>query len=217
MAFKLVVADSSYSVQKLLQLAFSEPDFEIYTYENGQELLRTIDQINPDAILLSLSLPGKDGYEVCRYLKTQEDFKKTSLVLLRGTFETLDPEKIGHLDYDALIQKPFDSEKLVQIVREMIDRKRGPHSFPEEPPEDIPPTGHYVLPEEMVASPVSPSSLGDMGMEEKIRQTVREEILALERELEKRLKSSLAEEIKRRLGKEGREADSETGQDQDEN
>jgi len=207
MAYKLLVADSSPSVQKVVQMAFSEPDFEIYPFEDGQEVLVSIGQINPDAVLLSLSLPSKDGYEVSRYLRSREDFRKTALVLLKNAFEPLDLEKMHSLDYDEIVQKPFDSENLARLVRDIIDKKKGPHSFPEESLlDEIPATSTLPLFEEPGFRPSSSPPLPEEEMEAKIKQVIREEILSMERELEKRLKASLRAEVKDWLEKEIKKA-----------
>jgi DNA-binding response OmpR family regulator len=198
MAYKLVLADSSPSVQKVVRMAFAAPDFEVYTFEDGLEALSQLGEIGPDALLLSLSLPLKDGYEVGRDLVGREDFKKMGLIFLKNAFEPVDPDKIRGLEYDALVQKPFDSERLAVLVRDLIDRKKGPHSYPEESMiEEMPPTGSLPPPEDSNL-PLSPL---DEDSEERIKAVVREEILAMERELEKRLRISLLAELKRWLEK----------------
>jgi DNA-binding response OmpR family regulator len=198
MTYKLVLADSSPSVQKVVRMAFDAPDFEVYTFEDGLEAVNQLGEIGPDALLLSLSLPLKDGYDVGRELAGREDFKRMSLVFLKNAFEPIDPDKIRGLEYDAIVQKPFDSERLALLVKDLIDRKKGPHSYPEESMiEEIPPTGPLPPPEDpdLLLSPL------DEDIEEKIRAVVREEILVMERELEKRLRASLLAEIKGRLEK----------------
>ncbi len=203
MAYKLVVADSSPSVQKIVQMAFSGPDFEVYPLEDGQQVLESIGRINPDAVLLSLALPSKDGYEISHYLRSREDFKKTVLVLLKNAFEPLDAEKMNRLDYDGIVQKPFDSEELARLVRDVIDKKKGPHSLPEESLlEENPAAATLPLFEEPSFQPSSSASRSEDELEEKIKQVMREEILAVERELEKRFKASLRAELKDWLDKE---------------
>jgi DNA-binding response OmpR family regulator len=196
MAYKIIVADGSPSVQRVVQLAFTEPDFEVHAFEDGLEALQAIGQINPDAVLLGISLEKKDGYEVGRYLRSREDFKKTALVLLKNAFEPLDQEKLRGLACDEICQKPFDSEKLARTVREIIDRKKGPHSFPEESLLEENPS-LTVIPlfkePEFVPPPVSSSPERDI--DDKIRRQLQEEVLSVERELEKRLKASLRAEM----------------------
>ena len=203
MPYKVILAEASLSVQKVIQMAFSEPDFEVHTIEDGLQTIDSLARINPDAVLLSLALPSRDGYEVGRYLRSREEFRKAGLVLLKNAFEPVDAGRLRGLDYDEIVQKPFDSERLARLVREIVDRKKTPHSFPEEALiEESSAAG--VLPlfkeEEFIPSPSSSPS-GDE-VEEKVRNMLRDEILSVERELEKRIKASLRAEFKEWLDRE---------------
>ncbi|MDH7513106.1 MAG: response regulator [Clostridiales bacterium] len=201
MAHKIVLVDPSPSVQKVVRMAFAAPDFDVYAFEDGVEAASLLGEIDPDAVLLSLSLPLKDGYDVGRDLAGREDLKKIGLVFLKNAFEPVDADKIRGLEYDAIVQKPFDSKRLALLVRDVIDKKRGPHSFPEESMiEEIPPTA-LLPPSE---DPDMPLASLDEDVEEKIKAVVREEILAVERELEKRLRASLLAELKGWLDKGGK-------------
>jgi DNA-binding response OmpR family regulator len=207
MAYKLVVADSSPSVQKVVQMAFSAPDFEVFPFEDGLEVLGAISRIIPDAVLLCLSLPSKDGYEISRYLRSRDDLRKIALVLLKNAFEPLDQDKLPSLDYDEIVQKPFDSEDLVRLVKDAIDRKKGPHSFPEEAfLDENPAAATLPLFEEPSFHPSASPPLPDEEMDERIKKVMREEILSIERELEKRLRASLRAEMKDWLEKAGKKA-----------
>jgi DNA-binding response OmpR family regulator len=199
MAYKLIVGDASPSVQKIVQMAFPEKDFDLHMFEDGLEVIQSLGSINPDAVLLSLSLPSRDGYEVGRYLRGRENFKKTALILLRNAFEALDLEKLRGLECDEIILKPFDSEKLARTVREIIDRKKGPHSLPEESflDEAAAPAALPLFDEEEFAPPPLTTSEGDL--EEKVRHLLKEEVLSMERELEKRLRATLRAELQRVL------------------
>jgi len=133
MAYRIIVADPSPSVQKTLQLALPEPEFRLFLSEDGADLLESIGGIRPDAILLSLSLPGRDAFEVGRLLRSREDLRRAPLIFLRGTFEALDVSRLAAADYDGIFQKPFDSERLAASVRELIEKKTWPSTLPEEP------------------------------------------------------------------------------------
>jgi DNA-binding response OmpR family regulator len=203
MPHKVILAETSPSVQKVIQMAFSEPEFEVHTIEDGLQAIESLPRINPDAVLLSLALPSRDGYEVGRYLRSQEGFRKAGLVLLKNAFEPVDSERLRGIDYDEIVQKPFDSENLARLVREIIDRKKTPHSFPEEALiEDAPAEDVIPLFKEKEFVPPSLSSRPEDEVEEKVRNMLRDEILLVERELEKRLKASLRTEFMEWLDRE---------------
>jgi DNA-binding response OmpR family regulator len=130
--YKIIVADVSVSVQRTVQLAFPEPEFRLFPVENGDELLGTAEEVRPDAVLVSTSLPGRDPLEVGRLLRLREDFRRVPLLFLKGTFDGLDAAKTVP-DNDGVFQKPFDSERLVAAVRDLIEARSVPPTLPEEP------------------------------------------------------------------------------------
>jgi DNA-binding response OmpR family regulator len=184
MPYKLLVAHTSPSVLKAILAAFPEPDYEVHQFRNGVEVIEELNQVSPDAILLSLSLHQENGYEIGRHLKEQEKFKQIPLILLYGAFESVNEELTKGSSYDELVQEPFDSEKLTQTILELIERRKGPQTLPEEPALD------GELYEE-----------GRIVLEEDIKEFVRKEIYEVERELEKRIRSRVLAELKNFLSK----------------
>ena len=132
MPYKIIVADASVSVQRTVQLAFPEPEFRLFPVETSDELLDTADEVRPDAVLVSTSLPGRDPLEVGRLLRLREDLRRVPLLFLKGTFDGLDAGRTVP-DSDGVFQKPFDSERLAAAVRELIEARSVPPTLPEEP------------------------------------------------------------------------------------
>jgi DNA-binding response OmpR family regulator len=184
MPYKLLVAHSSPSVLKAILLAFPEPEFEIYPFKNGVDVMQELNQIAPDAILISLFLHQENGFEIGRHLKEQEKFKQIPLILFYGAFETVHEENTTGIVYDELVQEPFDSEKLVQTTIELIERRRGPQTLPEEPDLDSDPLDGERI-----------------GLDDEVKEFVRKEIYDAERELEKRIRVRVLAELKNFLSK----------------
>ncbi len=194
MAYKIIVADSSPSTQRAVQLALAEPEFEIHMFGDGWKVIQGLPGINPDAILLSLQLPSMDGYDVGLYLRTQEAYNRCALILIRGTFETLDLRKISPVEYDGIVQKPFDTGALAKIIRQALEKKKAILSFPEEglldeialpepPPEDVP--------------AMTPEWTNEL--EKKIREVVKKEIRKSTDELEHWTREIVSSEFKKML------------------
>jgi CheY-like chemotaxis protein len=207
-AYKIIVADQSVSVQKTVQLAFPEPEFRLFPFEDGAELLDSVGEIRPDAVLISLSLPGRDAGDVGRLLRGREDLKRVPLLFLRGTFEALDPSKAAP-DHDGIVQKPFDSERLAATVRELIEKKAGPSTLPEEP---VFPAAGDSAPPSLPEDPSSPPGVGTNpphpdhpGLPDSaLREWVRKEIYGTEKELEKRVRARVLADIKEWLDGNGK-------------
>jgi DNA-binding response OmpR family regulator len=182
--YRIIVADPSPSVQKTAALVFAEPEFRVFAFEDGAALLESVSGIQPDALLVSLSLPGRDGYEVGRTLRSIKELENVPLIGLKGTFECLDTDRNVPPEYDEVVQKPFDSERLAAVVRGLIARKTGPSSLPEEP--------------------LWPAAGGDPGAktgsapaaDQGLKDWVREEMVGMEREIEKRVRARVVADIK---------------------
>lgn len=184
MPYKLLVAHSSPSVMKAILAAFPEPEYEVHQFKSGVEVMQELNQMDPDAILLSLSLHRENGYELGRHLKEQEKFKQIPLILFYGAFETVPEETTEGPSYDELVQEPFDSGKLAQTTLELIERRKGPQTLPEEPVLD----GESYGDERIV-------------LNKDIKEFVRKEIYEAERELEKRIQARLLADLKNFLRK----------------
>ena len=132
MGCRIVVADRSPSALKAAELALPAPEFEVSIFADGQEALRAISEMGPDAVLLGLSLPSRDGYEIADFVKAQPHGPQVAVFFLRGPFEPFDEAKAAPLDHDGIVSKPFDGESLLRLVRKAIDRRKE-IPLPEEP------------------------------------------------------------------------------------
>ena len=213
MAYRIIAADSSPSVQKILQLAFPEPEFQLFPFEDGQELLEAAAGLAPDAVLLSPGLSGRDGYEVGRLLRARDEFKRVPILFLRGTFEAFDGERAAGAGCDGIFQKPFDSERLAAAVRSLIVRKTGPSTLPEEPgPESAGAgksgarwtAGTASFPPSVPESPGSASGPPPGLVPPGLRDWVRKELVATELEIEKRVRARVLAELKERTAANGK-------------
>lgn len=205
MAYKLIVVEWSPSVQKIIRMAFPESEFEIYPFRDGDEVEQALSRINPDAVLLNLSLSNKDGYDVGSYLKSQKRFAQTPLFLLKGAFDSLDEERLANLAYEGIVSIPFDSEKLFHTVRDVIERNRNPQTFPEEPMAIERTTEELEkgLEEEITDLQERDNLdldkiLSDLRkeMQEEIQQWIKQERLEKEKDLERRIGDRVVSEIK---------------------
>jgi DNA-binding response OmpR family regulator len=197
--YRIIVADPSPSVQKTAQLVFAEPEFRVYPFEDGASLLESVEEVRPDALLVSLTLPGRDGYEVGRTLRSRKDLETVPLVGLKGTFESMDMDRNPPPEYDEIVQKPFDSERLATVVRELIARKTGPTSLPEEPLAIA--AGDDPGEPEAAARPIAgPAAAAERGLKE----WVREEMVGMERDIEKRVRARVVADLKEWMSGDGK-------------
>src|SRR5213075_222822 len=122
---KILLADDSITIQKVVELTFSDGDYEVIAVNNGAKAIQKLSEMRPDIILSDIIMPEKNGYEVCEYVKSHPEFRTIPVVLLTGTFEPFDPDRADKAGCDAVVTKPFESQSLIHKVEELIEQARS--------------------------------------------------------------------------------------------
>jgi CheY-like chemotaxis protein len=121
MGYKLLLADDSITIQKVVAIIFASEDYDLTVVDNGIDTLAKAREIMPDAILVDALMPGKSGYDVCREVRLDPVLKDIPLLLLVGAFEPFDEEKAGQSGADDHISKPFESQSLIEKVKKLVE------------------------------------------------------------------------------------------------
>jgi len=122
---RILLADDSITIQKVVELTFSDGDYEVTAVNNGAKAIQKLAELRPDVILSDIIMPEKNGYEVCEYVKSHPDYRNIPVVLLTGTFEPFDPDRADKAGCDAVVTKPFESQSLIHKVEELIEQSRA--------------------------------------------------------------------------------------------
>lgn len=123
MTKKILLADDSLTIQKVVELTFSDSEYDLVCVSNGQRVLDRVGSGElPDLILADVVMPEKNGYEVCEAIKADPATARIPVVLLSGTFEPFDRDRAERLGCDAIVSKPFDSQQLLRQVEALLSR-----------------------------------------------------------------------------------------------
>jgi CheY-like chemotaxis protein len=150
MSKKLLLADDSITIQKVIGITFANEDYQLAIVDNGNDALEKAREFHPDLVLADVFMPGKNGYELCAAVKQDPTLKSVPVLLLSGTFEPFDEEKARDAGADGWIAKPFESQALIDRVEELI--ARVPESLPEVA--EVPPPAAPVVDEPEVESDI---------------------------------------------------------------
>src|SRR5258706_13998112 len=115
---RILLADDSVTIQKVIELTFMDEDFEVRAVSNGDEALALLPEVKPDFVIADVHMPGANGYEVCR--KSKQLRPSVPVLLLVGTFEPFDENEARAAGADSFLKKPFDSQELLQRVQELM-------------------------------------------------------------------------------------------------
>lgn len=117
---RILVADDSVTIQKVIALTFAEEPFEVQSVGTGAEALELTKSWKPDIVLADVIMPQMNGYELCRAVKQQEETSSVPVLLLAGTFEAFDEEEAKSVGANDFITKPFESGELIEKVKTLI-------------------------------------------------------------------------------------------------
>ena len=146
MAKRILLADDSLTIQKVVELTFSDGEYDLVCVSNGQRALDKVAERAPDLILADVVMPEKNGYEVCEAIKANPATSRIPVVLLSGTFEPFDRDRAERLGCDAIVSKPFDSQQLLRQVEDLLARA----------PQESPSLSTMAIP--IMANPPAPPS-----------------------------------------------------------
>lgn len=113
---KLLVADDSATIQKIVDLTFSDEGMEVTVASDGDQAMARLEEVDPDVVLADVFMPGRSGYEVCEAIKHHERFHHIPVMLLVGSFEPFDEAEARRVGADDVLTKPFQS------IRQLVNR-----------------------------------------------------------------------------------------------
>jgi CheY-like chemotaxis protein len=128
---RILVADDSVTIQKVIALTFADEPFEVESVGTGAEALEKIKESRPDIVLADVIMPQMNGYELCRSIKDNADTGSIPVLLLAGTFEAFDESEAQSVQADDFITKPFESGELIEKVKTLIDAPGRTDAAPE--------------------------------------------------------------------------------------
>jgi len=134
---KILLADDSVTIQKVVELTFSEGDYLITSVSNGKLAVEQLTKDRPDIAIVDIIMPEMSGYEVAEYIKKNPQFSAIPVILLTGTFEPFDEERAKKSGAEAYVTKPFDSKMLIEKVESLLAQKVKVENVETVPPATI--------------------------------------------------------------------------------
>jgi CheY-like chemotaxis protein len=123
MSRRILLADDSVTIQKVIELTFMDDDYEVRAVGNGDEALAMLTALTVDFVIADVHMPGASGYEVCR--RSKQLRPAVPVLLLVGTFEPFDEAQARECGADSYLKKPFDSQELLGRVHDLLAPAAG--------------------------------------------------------------------------------------------
>jgi CheY-like chemotaxis protein len=138
----ILLADDSPTIQRLVTQTFAGSEFTVVSVSNGEAAIKKFDSLRPSIVLADIYMPGRNGYEVCAFVRNHASLANTPVILLVGAFDVFDEENAKRVGASANITKPFEPHALVEMVESMagpappeIETQPAPEAAPVARPE----------------------------------------------------------------------------------
>ena len=109
---KILVADDSLTIQKVIRLALSGDGYEIQTVSDGKEAIEQASLFRPDVCIIDVSLPKYDAYQIRERFLQAPDLKNIPVIMMSSAFEKIDESRMQMLGFSGHLVKPFDPSHL---------------------------------------------------------------------------------------------------------
>jgi len=120
---KLLLADDSVTIQKVINLTFADEGIEVMTVGDGDTAMERFQEFRPDIVLADVNMPGLNGYRICENLRQHEESAGIPVILLVGSFESFDENEARRVGANDWMTKPFQSiRQLVNKVTDLLDQ-----------------------------------------------------------------------------------------------
>lgn len=117
---KILVVDDSPTMRQLMLDALHGKGYQLFTANDGEEALQKAAKELPDLVLLDVVMPGKNGFQVCRQLKTDQATRHIKVIMVTSKNQKSDHFWGLKQGADAYLTKPFEAADLVQNVASCI-------------------------------------------------------------------------------------------------
>ncbi len=121
MSIKILLADDSITIQKVVGIIFGGEEYALTVVDNGKAAVEKARELDPDVLLIDALMPGMSGYEVCEAIRATPALAAKPVLLLTGSFEPFDENKAKSCGADDFLAKPFESQQIITKVKELCE------------------------------------------------------------------------------------------------
>ena len=130
---RILIVEDSVTMRRVMEMTFAGEDAELLAVESGELALQQGRDFGPDVAFIDASLPGIDGYEVTRAMKSDPQLAGTSVILMASQHRPLDEARASEVGADGHILKPFDTQEAIDKATEFAGQAEALYEAPSIP------------------------------------------------------------------------------------
>jgi twitching motility two-component system response regulator PilH len=118
---RILIVDDSPTELALARSVLQQAGYQVRTATDGEQAIAMADEEAPDLVLLDVVMPRKNGFQVCRHLKTGSTTKRTKVLMLSSKGQEADRFWAMKQGADLYMTKPFDARTLLTNVETLLN------------------------------------------------------------------------------------------------
>ena len=120
---RIVLVDGEPNILETTAFILEAEGFDVDTAVGGVDGLEKVCAVKPKVVLLDLTMPRMDGYEVCQAIRADEELASVFIILLTASGLDFDESKASEVGADLYVSKPFDDEIVIPIIRDVFEER----------------------------------------------------------------------------------------------
>ncbi|MEO8029142.1 MAG: response regulator, partial [Bryobacteraceae bacterium] len=117
---RILLADDSPHAQRMGERILREEGFEVVSLTDGDTVMLRLADVDPDVILADVFLPHRNGYDICRHVKSAVAHRHVRVVLTAGLLEPFDEDEARRAGCDAILKKPFEASLVMETINPLV-------------------------------------------------------------------------------------------------
>jgi CheY-like chemotaxis protein len=127
---RVLLADDSPQALRLGERILRDQGIEVVSVTDGATALRRLEDVKPDLLITDVFLPTKNGFELVRFLKSQEQHRHIAVIFAATPADQFDEQDAKNAGAEAILRKPFEASTLLAAVQPLLDRSVAKHDGP---------------------------------------------------------------------------------------
>ena len=119
---RVLIVEDEPNIALSLEFLLQREGYETSTAVDGEEALALVRQVRPDAVLLDIMLPRRNGYEVCQAIKADPKLRAIPVIMVSAKGQEVEIQKGLELGAAAYVTKPFGNAEILEAVRAVLPR-----------------------------------------------------------------------------------------------
>ncbi len=118
---RILLADDSPQALRLAEQILTGQGFEVVSVTDGATALRRLDDVKPSLLVTDIYLPTRNGFELARFLRSQEKYRYLPLIFAAGPTDEFNEQDATNAGADLILRKPFEASALLGAVQKLLE------------------------------------------------------------------------------------------------